>query len=452
MLNYGSKCKVLGLALGAVWLKGVLISAAYAAPVDVTIFGESGAAYAFLGDKEVAPSQPSEPIPTVTEDSSTGSQSVLNAYAKTAEAERRFGADASGVANKLTFYYTPNGRESSIEAIQGNSQGIDLIMTDFPLTVAEYKAFSDNSAARNVRESLIQVPVLAHSIAVIFSNSDLAGQDSVNITTADLARVFAGEITNWKDLTLRNGAGAVITLPSRAITLSVPQWRSGDTFGLFNYLNRRRPVLQNNRYFTVDNLYGPAVSSAQDPSRRPPVIEGRNANDVVINTNTTDGAIGYAVASAAASSRYFFVDGQDPFQGMITPLVLSSNDYVLDQGVNDTNQPATSATRGAWNYSPISNIPEGDAGLMTFVKPEAYPTSRYPIKNISYLITYKAGHGTDDKVQAIKGLVGVFNSGSGYRGQNINDNKYVSTVKDRGYAWLDGVNPRIVAAENAVSR
>ncbi|HGW5537066.1 TPA: substrate-binding domain-containing protein [Pseudomonas aeruginosa] len=438
--------------VGVLGVGSYFSGAACAAPTEVVIYGESGLAYAFLGNKEIAPSQTSEPIPTVTEDSSTGSQSVLNAYAVTAEAERKFGADASNVPFKLSFKYTPNGKASSVGAIQKDDQGVDLIAIDFPLTLAEYKTFIDNGPVKTRRESIIQTPVMAHSIAIIFSNSDLEGQDSVNIATADLAKVFAGEITDWKNLPLRNGSGALINLPSRPIKLSAPQGQNGDTFGLFNYLNRRKPILQGDRYFTVSTIFNSSTATAQDPSKRPSVIEGRNANDVVIRTNQNNGAIGYVVAAAAISSRYFLVDGQDPFKGMLTPLLLPSSAYVTDQGANDTNQPSTSVTRGALNVSSIPNVPEGSSGLMTIVKPENYPTDRYPIKNISYLVTHRSGHITDDKVQAIRGLLAVFNSGSGYRDQNTNSTKYISTVKDQGYAWLDGINPRLSTAENALKK
>lgn len=440
------------MVVGVLGVGPYLAGVVYAAPTEVVIYGESGLAYAFLGNKEVAPTQTSEPIPTVTEGSSTGSQSVLNAYAATAEAERKFGADASNVPFKLSFKYTPNGKDSSIGAIQKDDQGVDLIAIDFPLTLADYKAFIDNGPVKTRRESIVQTPVMAHSIAIVFSNSDLDGQDSVNIATGDLAKVFAGEITDWKNLPLRNGSGALISLPSRPIKLSVPEGRNGDTFGLFNYLNRRKPILQGDRYFTVHTVFSVSTATAQDSSKRPTVIEGRNANDVVIKTNQNNGAIGYVVAAAAVSSRYFLVDGQDPFKGMLTPLLLPSSAYVTDQADNDTVQASTSATRGAMNFSSIPNIPEGSNGLMTIVKPENYPTDRYPIKNISYLVSHRAGHITDDKVQAIKGLFGVFNSGSGYRDQNINSLKYISTVKDQGYAWIDGINPRLTTAENALKK
>lgn len=208
---------------------------------------------------------------------------------------------------------------------------------------------------------------------------------------------------------------------------------SGTTFGFVNHLNAVGGLTAG-KYFSVKELFSDAVLTAQATGFS---FTAASSNaDVITKVNATAGSIGYAEAANAASARFTTVNGQHPVTGFTSPQVIAAANVLTDNGI--TGVVASGATAGRATYAALTGVPAGSTGYVKLIKPESYanPSVGYPIQAISYLLGYRSGNAN---VTDVRNLLKV-PSDTSYRTTTTTDPKYVSTVVNQGFAWLDGIN------------
>ncbi len=333
-----------------------------------------------------------------------------------------FGAFAQATTNSVTYSQTGSGAGKT--ALNSNTGA--FAATDSPLTQTNYTAFLGSAAVTTGNHiAPVQVPAIAGSIAIVFNNPDVAVGVTPNLSSVQIAKIFAGEFTNWNQL----GLG----LPSRAITVVARGSGSGTTFGFVNHLNAVGG-LTGTKYFSVKELFSDAVATAQATGF---TFTAATSNaDVVTKVNATTGAIGYAEAANASGVRFTTVNGQHPVTGFTSPKTIAAANILTDNGI--TGVQTSGANIGRATYAALTGVPVGSTGYVKLIKPESYanPASGYPIQAISYLLGYRANN---TNVNEVRNLLKV-PSDTSYRTTTTTDPKYVSTVVGQGFAWLDGIN------------
>ncbi|MPR00427.1 phosphate ABC transporter substrate-binding protein PstS [Modestobacter sp. I12A-02628] len=184
-------------------------------------------------------------------------------------------AGFQGVYPDVQFSYDPAGSGAGREQfIEGRA---DFAGSDAALDEEELTAASERCAGGEVFE----LPNYISPIAVLFN---LEGVDSLNLTPATIAGIFAGTITTWNDPAIA-ADNPDATLPSTAITPVHRADDSGTTDNFTDYLFQAAPDVWTSEPDGVWPLEG--GESAQGTS------------GVVEVVTSTDGAVTYADASRA---------------------------------------------------------------------------------------------------------------------------------------------------------
>lgn len=274
----------------------------------------------------------------------------------------------------------------------------DFAASDAPMSPSEYSTFVANHGT--VKGEPIQFPAVVGSIAVIYNNSDKAPSGSttevdvtskINLTTSDVCKVFAGEISNWNQL---DTGVAGKTYPSRSITVVSRSDGSGTTFNFMNHLNAvcTSAIIGSGKFFVVDQSYATATAHVSAPT----LTAQGNGNPAVVNVvNATPGAIAYAETAntlnqgIGASAHYATIDSKDPVTGLPASFTLASGSVLFDKTVS--SDPTTGA--------PVLNTltPNSTANCLAVVNPTSFnnPSTGYPIVGVSYIIANQKGNSTN---------------------------------------------------------
>lgn len=161
---------------------------------------------------------------------------------------------------------------------------VDFAGSDSIVTQAELAAYnSDAVKGRAAYGPLIQIPVAFTSVAVPYR---IDGKTALQLTSSQLADIFAGKINNWNQM-LFNGT-ADPNLPIKVVYL---QESSGTTEILTNHLRAMNfysvPFVSSN--FAAAFGFNPATSAPVGSSYIA-VTSNQGAVDTIANNN---GAIGY---------------------------------------------------------------------------------------------------------------------------------------------------------------
>ncbi|HEY9130362.1 MAG TPA: substrate-binding domain-containing protein [Dyella sp.] len=184
----------------------------------------------------------------------------------------------------------------------------DFVVSDAPLSDTEYGTFVTNNGA--IKGEPIQFPIAVGSVALIYHNSDPALPSQLNLTTAQVCRVFSGVITNWNQIDSS-------FLP-KPITVVYRSDGSGATFNLMNHLNAVcNAFIPSGSHFIVDQLFTKGVSGLPLSSLSTTKLAADGDPVVIAAVNVNDGAIGYGGAadllnSGGSNARYAKVDNFDP--------------------------------------------------------------------------------------------------------------------------------------------
>ncbi len=189
-------------------------------------------------------------------------------------------ADFTSANSGVTVNYSPDGSGAGREQfLAGNAQfaGSDAHLDDEEAKKATEVCGPDGA---------FEFPVYISPIAVAFN---VEGVDSLNLSPETIAKIFKGEITNWNDAAIK-ADNPDATLPDLKITAVHRADDSGTTENFTEYLKA-----------TADKVWD------QEPDGNFPKSYGGEAaqgTDGVVQTVTdTNGAIGYADASAVGSLK-----------------------------------------------------------------------------------------------------------------------------------------------------
>lgn len=208
---------------------------------------------------------------------------------------------------------------------------VDYAASDSIVTQAELAAY--NASAVNGRATygpLIQVPVAFTSVAVPYR---IDGKTVLQLTSYQLADIFAGNITNWNQVPFNGAAG-----PNLPIKVVYQREASGSTEMLTNHLKAVKPA----SVPIVSSSFVTAIGF--DPTTSAPVgsnyIAVTGSQDVVDAIAANNGAVGYVSpdytryndASAVAS-----INGYLPSDVSVNATIDSVMPPVL--GSNDAKDP-----------------------------------------------------------------------------------------------------------------
>jgi phosphate transport system substrate-binding protein len=187
-------------------------------------------------------------------------------------------ADFTSQNSGVTVNYSPDGSGAGREQfLAGNAQfaGSDAYLDDEEIAQTQEVCGPDGA---------FEFPVYISPIAVAFN---VEGVDSLNLSPATIAGIFKGDITNWNDEAIA-ADNPDATLPDLNITAVHRADDSGTTENFTEYLKA-----------TAGDVWD------EDPDGNWPGAYGGEAaqgTDGVVQTVTdTNGAIGYADASAVGS-------------------------------------------------------------------------------------------------------------------------------------------------------
>lgn len=157
---------------------------------------------------------------------------------------------------------------------------VDYAGSDSIVSQSELDGYNSQSAA--LYGPLVQLPSAATSVTVPFN---VAGLSELDLTSQQLADIFAGRITDWSDESLDLG----ITGP-RPITVVYRIDGSGTTEIFVNHLH----AVDDTAVVNVSNNFLAAFDiDLQNPPAGSTYVGGNGSNGVVAQVNAIDGAIGY---------------------------------------------------------------------------------------------------------------------------------------------------------------
>ena len=162
--------------------------------------------------------------------------------------------------------------------------GVDYAGSDRAFKIDELPegGFPAGHAKAAEGATLLELPLYISPIAIGYN---VEGVDELNLDAATIARIFAGEITNWNDAAIaEQNPGA--TLPDLAITTIHRSTNSGTTENFTDYLSKVAPEawpFDKSGDWPAELTFGEAVAETAD-------VAGALANN---------GTIGYLDASRA---------------------------------------------------------------------------------------------------------------------------------------------------------
>ncbi|MYM19529.1 phosphate ABC transporter substrate-binding protein PstS [Brevibacterium sp. 5221] len=184
-------------------------------------------------------------------------------------------ADFTGQQSGAKINYSPDGSGAGREQfLAGKAQfaGSDAYMKDEEIEKSKSVCGDDGA---------FEFPVYISPIAIAYN---LKGVDKLQLSPETLAKVFAGKITSWNDEAIKKD-NPDANLPSTKITAVHRSDESGTTKNFTDYLNK------------AAKSAWPDEAAEEFPKKAGG--EAAQGTDGIVQTVTkTDGAIGYADASA----------------------------------------------------------------------------------------------------------------------------------------------------------
>jgi len=204
---------------------------------------------------------------------------------------------------------------------------VDYAGSDSIVSAAELAAYNaDAVKGRAAFGPLIQIPAEATSVTVPYH---IDGQASLPLTSAQLADIFAGKITNWNQVQLNGTAG-----PNLQIKVVYRQETSGTTEIFTNHLKAVKPTsvpAASNSFVTAIG-FDPATSAPAGSS----YIAVTGSQGVATAITNNNGAIGYVSPDYAQfndASAVASINGKLPTEvnvqvtlDTVAPPALGSND------------------------------------------------------------------------------------------------------------------------------
>ncbi|HEY6425464.1 MAG TPA: phosphate ABC transporter substrate-binding protein PstS [Pseudonocardiaceae bacterium] len=176
------------------------------------------------------------------------------------------------------------GANGSGAGVQQFTQGtIDFAGSDFPLAAGQEQQAAD---ARCKSGPAINIPMVGGAIAIGYNVPGVT--QSLNLSAANLAKIFSGKITNWNDPAIA-GDNPGVQLPSLGIQSFHRSDGSGTTFNFTNYL--ANDAKTDWTFGTNKNWPAPGGQGA------------KGSQGVAQGVKSTPGGIGYFELSFATQSQ-----------------------------------------------------------------------------------------------------------------------------------------------------
>ncbi|MDU5964274.1 MAG: phosphate ABC transporter substrate-binding protein PstS [Actinomyces sp.] len=243
------------------------------------------------------------------------------------------------------------------------------------------------------------LPVYISPVAVIFN---LEGVDSLNMDAATIAKIFAGEITNWNDPAIAK-ANPDAQLPDLAITPVHRSDKSGTTENFTDYLHSAAPE-----------------AWPTDPGKEWPVSGGESGDKtsgLVQAVQAGNGTIGYADASQA---------------GNLGTVALAAADGTY------VSFSAETAAKAAETAERVADRDANDIALSVNRVPET--NDSYPLILISYSIVCSTYEDANE-AELVKAFVGYQASEEGQ--QMAADNAGAAPISEAMRSEINGVLDQI---------
>ena len=207
-----------------------------------------------------------------------------------ANAETAWTAAFTSVATGVTVNYDKSqgsggGRSNFIAG------AYDFAGSDAPLSADE-----TTQAAATFPGGAVNLPIYLDGVSVAYNNADAS---SLNLSTATIAKIFSGKITDWSDpaIAADNGGKA---LPAKKITVVVRSDSSGTAQNFTNFLAAADPT---------DWTWPGSGTFPADITGTDAVKGGGAVHDEIAKV---DGAIGYLDHSAVGDVKSATVNGVAP--------------------------------------------------------------------------------------------------------------------------------------------
>jgi ABC-type phosphate transport system substrate-binding protein len=273
----------------------------------------------------------------------------------------------------------------------------DFVGSDSPLSAAEYNTFVTNAGttgSKNFgRGEPVQLPAIVGSVAIVYNNSDTS-VSSLNLTNAQLCKVFDGEFTNWTQL------GATT---SKTIKVIYRSDGSGTTFSFANHLSSvsattglRDVCTGTGETYALDQTFTNVLPSPLPSGASTANFSGASGNPgVIAAVAASDGTIAYAETANVLA-----------YNGAHTPALKLANLNSLNPTTNlpEAAYAITSSTAIVKDKAIGSYVANGRPTLTTLtpttancvllVDPSKYsnPTSGYQIIGVTNLELSSAGN------------------------------------------------------------
>lgn len=192
----------------------------------------------------------------------------------------KFTKDYQTACSGATVNYNPSGSGAGVTSFE--QKQVDFAGSDFPLSGADVA----KANARCTGGEAVDLPMVPGAIAIMYNVTNVT--TPLNLSAANLAKIFNGKITTWDDPAITKDNPGV-TLPMTKITTFHRSDKSGTSFNFSNYLNQ------------TDAADFPAKANKVWPGTGG---QGENGSSGVAQAvKTTAGGIGYAELSYASSNN-----------------------------------------------------------------------------------------------------------------------------------------------------
>ncbi|MDZ4190973.1 substrate-binding domain-containing protein [Ectopseudomonas chengduensis] len=254
-------------------------------------------------------------------------------------------------SNLLVWDLDGNG---TLEPVYSPAVTVDYAGSDSIVSMAELNAYNAPGAThgRDNYGPLVQIPSAATSVTVPFN---VTGLGSLDLTSQQLADIFAGTITDWSDLNLGQGIAGPITVVYR-------QGSSGTSEIFLRHLNAVAPGTVTGVSSTFTSVITPGAN----------FVSAVGSSGVAAAVAATAGSIGYVGPEAAEFNNPAKVVRVKRSSADATGLLPSQVNVTA--ALNSVSLPVGGATAAS---DPLAWAPAAQL---------ANPSAGYPIVGVTNLI------------------------------------------------------------------
>jgi hypothetical protein len=141
---------------------------------------------------------------------------------------------------------------------------IDFAVDDVPLAETQ-------SVSLGARGTFVQIPYLAHTIAIVYANPDVGGR--LRLSVDELCRIASGTIADWDRIAIDPANPSGLHYPHRPLRFVYRRDANGETFALANFLSAagdsgaRRTCRRTGETFALGIVFDPQNTTVRPAPR-----------------------------------------------------------------------------------------------------------------------------------------------------------------------------------------